>query len=277
MLIPLKPLLEKYNLNIKGVVQVGAHFAEEHDIYVQLGIKNIVYIEPCRDAYEKTVEKMIANGNVFFKYGINMSENMAKDMRRAYGGDGSKFWKSGVLSNDYPNGINVINYACGESESEMEMYVSHNNQGQSNSLLKPQLHTIQHPEVVFTDKELVAVMPLDNLGLMDNYNLLVMDVQGAEGLVLKGATETLKHIDCIYTEVNTDQTYEGNMLVGEMDEFLSEYGFVRVETLMPSPNWSWGDAVYVKMDKTDAAFNDMLEWANEYKVDYSKKWFLKNE
>ena len=73
-----------------------------------------------------------------------------------------------------------------------------------------------------------------------------MDCQGYEGEILKGATETLKHIDIIYTEINTGETYENNMLVTDMDKFLEPFGFVRVETFLPSPNWTWGDAIFVK-------------------------------
>lgn len=71
-----------------------------------------------------------------------------------------------------------------------------------------------------------------------------MDVQGYEGEVLKGATETLKGIDVVYTEVNRGSTYKGNALIEEIDEMLSE--FTRVETYWPSPNWTWGDACYVR-------------------------------
>ena len=39
MLISLKEVIQKYNLNIKGVVQVGCHWAEEHEMFVELGIK----------------------------------------------------------------------------------------------------------------------------------------------------------------------------------------------------------------------------------------------
>jgi len=208
MLIPLDEVVRKHGLNIKGVLQIGAHFGEEHDTYIRLGIKNIVYVEPCKPAYNKLLER--------FK-------------------DGSE---ADIL---------IWNVACGEEYGEMEMFVSHNNEGQSNSLLKPKLHLQQHPEVVFTDKEKVLVVPLDSLDIdMSKYNMLMMDVQGAEGLVLKGARETLKHIDIIYTEVNNGATYEGNMETDEMDAFLKEYGFVRVETLWASKNWTWGDAVYVK-------------------------------
>lgn len=227
MLIPLKDVINKYDLDIKGVIQVGAHYAEEHDIFVQLGVKNIVYIEPCKDAYEKMLTHIWGD---FVAVALLKFENHERIASITDGG-----------------GIITINTACGNEDTEIDMFTSNDNQGQSNSLLKPELHLRQHPEVRFTSIEKVKVIPLDKLTFKkENYNLLMMDVQGAEGLVLKGATETLKHIDIIYTEVNRGQTYEGNMEIDEMDEFLQPFGFERVETYWPSPNWTWGDAIYIK-------------------------------
>ncbi len=127
------------------------------------------------------------------------------------------------------------------------MFTSSNNQGQSNSLLQPNLHLTQHPEVIFNEIEKVNVYRLDSIIVnKEVYNLLVMDVQGAEGLVLKGATETLKYIDIIYTECNRGQTYEGNMEIDEMVEYLKPFGFVLKEVYWPSPAWSWGDCIFLK-------------------------------
>jgi FkbM family methyltransferase len=171
--------------------------------------------------------------------------------------------------------ILIFNCACGDEIIEQDMYVSNDNQGQSNSILKPHLHLKQHPEVRFTETEKVSVIPLDMLPFdRSNYNLLMMDVQGAEGLVLKGATETLKHIDCIYTEINRDFTYENNMLVEEMDEYLDNFGFTRTETKWASDNLSWGDAIYIKESEFDKALSDILKIADETKTDYSKKWYI---
>lgn len=208
MLIPLQEILTKHNLNPKGVIHVGAHWAEEHDDYLKCGIERFVYIEPCKEAFD------VMN-------------------KKAFG-----------RSDEY---VTLVNVACGAEEREMPMYVSHNNQGQSNSLLEPKLHIQQHPEVVFNDAEVVKVIPLDKLPIeKEKYDMLVMDCQGYEGEVLKGAIETLKHIDIIYTEVNRGQTYAGNMEIGEMTKFLAEQGFMDVEVYWPSPNWTWGDAVFIK-------------------------------
>ena len=76
------------------------------------------------------------------------------------------------------------------------------------------------------------------------FNFINMDVQGYELEVLKGGSETLKHVDYVYCEVNRDEVYENNAYIEELDEFLSEYEMDRVET-----DWSGGilgDALYVR-------------------------------
>lgn len=223
MMLPLQEVLNKYCICPKGVIHVGAHWAEEHEEYVRCGINRFTYIEPCKDAFYVLMKK----------FGFEYSENEYKHYSRGYG--------------DEKMNINLLNYACGEKEGDMTMNVSNDNQGQSNSLLKPLLHLQQHPEVIFDNKEIVRVQPLDYILFeKQNYDFLVMDCQGYEGQVLKGAVNTLKHIDIIYTEINRGQTYEDNMEIEEMDLFLDFHGFTRVETHWPSPNWTWGDAVFIR-------------------------------
>ena len=38
-------------------------------------------------------------------------------------------------------------------------------------------------------------------------------------------------------------------MVEDLDEFLSTYGFERVETEWPETYYSWGDALYIKKEK----------------------------
>ena len=79
---------------------------------------------------------------------------------------------------------------------------------------------------------------------MTLYNFLNIDVQGYELEVFKGAFESLKNIDYIISEVNRDEVYENCPHIDELDKYLSQLNFKRVET-----DWagnSWGDALYVK-------------------------------
>lgn len=214
MLIPLQDILSKYGIYPKGLIHVGAHWAEEHEDYLKCGIERFVYIEPCKEAFEVMCTKLNAG----------------------FIGSGTMY----LASKDFKT--LCFNFACGAKEEEIPMYVSHQNQGQSNSLLRPEGHLSQHPEIIFDDAEVVKVVTLDSLKVTGD--LLVMDCQGYEGEVLKGGVDTLKQVSMIYTEVNRGQTYAGNMEIEEIDELL--FDFKRVETFWPSPNWTWGDAVYIR-------------------------------
>jgi FkbM family methyltransferase len=139
------------------------------------------------------------------------------------------------------NDVNKFNCALGHEEGEFVMYLADNKQ--SSSLMEPKTHLKEHPSVLFVDTAIVEVKTLDSFDIT-SCNFLNMDVQGYELNVLKGGVDTLKHIDAVYTEVNTDELYTNNPLIEEMDEWLKEKGFIRVWTHI-TPN-HWGDALYVK-------------------------------
>lgn len=119
------------------------------------------------------------------------------------------------------------------------------NGGQSCSLLKPKDHLRILPWIKFDGEEEVLVVSLDGLGLKwTEYNFLYLDVQGYELEVLKGAEKTLAGIDFIFTEVNRAEVFEGCGQIGEVDAFLADQGFRRVET-----EWhggEFGDALYIR-------------------------------
>lgn len=52
MLIPLDGLHRKYDLDVNGILHVGAHHAEERKAYIDLGISNRVWIEANKDLYK---------------------------------------------------------------------------------------------------------------------------------------------------------------------------------------------------------------------------------
>lgn len=141
--------------------------------------------------------------------------------------------------------VTAFNLALGNETGTKEIYIETANQGQSCSLLEPGTHLKQYPSITFPDKEIVRINKLDNVEFdRTDFNMINIDVQGYELEVFKGAKETLKTIDIIYSEVNFEEVYKGCCLIGELDEFLKDYGFVRVLT-DDSPK-SWGDALYLK-------------------------------
>ena len=126
------------------------------------------------------------------------------------------------------------------------MYIDSNNQA-SSSLLKPKVHLTQYPHIKFEKESLINIDKLDNVINSNKYNFINMDVQGYELEALKGGGDCLNNIDYIKTEVNRDEVFDGCARIEELDEFLLNYGFIRVEATWDGV--TWGDAFYIKKMK----------------------------
>ena len=138
----------------------------------------------------------------------------------------------------------AYNFALGSQKSKMVLFREESNAGQSNSLLAPKLHLQQYPHIKFNSFREVDVVLLDNFDFSIDYNMINIDVQGFELEVFKGSVNTLKNIQYIFCEVNRAEMYEKCASVDQIDEFLGNFGFTRVET-----TWDgvlWGDALYIK-------------------------------
>lgn len=141
--------------------------------------------------------------------------------------------------------INIEQAVVSDKVENVTFNVSNN--GQSSSILEFGLHKQYHPSVYFIDKfECETKVLKDILPKYDiEYNFLNFDIQGAELKALKGMEEYLHKVDYLYTEVNSDKVYEGCALINELDDYLKQFGLIRMET-----KWTdckWGDAFYVKV------------------------------
>jgi FkbM family methyltransferase len=142
---------------------------------------------------------------------------------------------------NFESGVLLFNVACADYEGYAELYAEEANKGQSSSLLQPGTHLKHYPDITFDKKEKVKVIRLDSLELT-GYNFMNIDVQGAEGMVLRGGEKTLKGVDYVYTEVNTEDVYKGATQLHEMDALLKDFN--RVETYLTRQGW--GDAFYIR-------------------------------
>jgi hypothetical protein len=79
--------------------------------------------------------------------------------------------------------------------------------------------------------------------LEDEYNVLILDIQGAELLALQGLSSLLNNFNTIYTEVNEEELYSGCCKLEDLDSYLSSFGFKRkyISTLN-----GYGNALYIK-------------------------------
>jgi|GEM_PF-800025 FkbM family methyltransferase len=240
MLLDFESLLKVNHLSIKGIIHAGAHYGQEYDVYEKCGVEKVIFIEPCKDALDILKPKFSGNKKV-----------------------------------------SIFDCAVGSSDTIADMNVERRNKGMSNSLLKPKHHLSQYPEIIFNETEQVKVYKIDTLAFnREEYNLLYMDIQGYELEALKGAIETLKHIDAIYTEVNRHELYEGCAMIEQLDEYLVDFDRVFID-------WggrTWGDAFYVRKKKSRDKIVDVpsrfkLNMKFNYPLDNDKifeEWFSEN-
>ena len=64
MILDLKGIVKKYNLNINGVIHCGGHYGEEYDTYLELGINNQVWFEPQPEVFKIMESKLPNNENI---------------------------------------------------------------------------------------------------------------------------------------------------------------------------------------------------------------------
>ena len=87
---------------------------------------------------------------------------------------------------------------------------------------------------------------LEELNLSpSDFNILILDIQGAELLALEGATQLLNNLDAIYTNVHYQELFEGGALAEEVNQFLTDYQFDIVAEDTPY-HPAWGEAFYVR-------------------------------
>ena len=215
MLLDFEKIKEKYDMNIDGVIHIGAHHGQEHIRYINAGIKRVAYFEP--------VERV-------FKILVSNIKNIHE-------------------SNSIDCIATLYNFALGNDNTEVEMHIEANDKYGCSSILEP---SSNYSHIPFLKNETVFMKRLDDINLEGSFNFLNIDVQGYELEVLKGSKDTLKSVDYIMCEINrvTDRKkldYKNASLIEDVSAFLSEYNFKLVEE-----NWagvSWGDGFFIKQKK----------------------------
>lgn len=197
-------ILLEYKIHIFGSFHIGAHQCEELHFYNKLGLKPEDVV---------WIEAIPSKVNEAIKKGI-------------------------------PNVYNAV--ITDKDDEKIEFNISNN--VQSSSVLEFGTHSQEHPGVMYIDKINTQSMTVDTFFKKNNidaskYNFWNFDIQGAELMALKGATQSIKYAKAIYLEVNEKELYKKCGLITEIDTFLHKYNFKRVLTNITKHGW--GDALYV--------------------------------
>lgn len=240
MLIPIEKIL-KY-IQITSVIHIGAHLGEEAELYFLNGINNTLWIE--------------AN--------IDLMNQLKKNI--------SKYPSSSVLN------------AVLSKYDDQEVVFNISNSSMSSSILDLGYHKVTNPDISFVQIRKMNTITLNTLLSQNNipydkFEFLNVDIQGAELLMLEGATKILPYVKGIYSEVNFREVYKGCPRVSEIDSFLLKWNFRRIVTAWHEDS-GWGDAFYIKMNDSKLSH---LKYLILHKIDnlYSKRiiiylYFKKN-
>jgi FkbM family methyltransferase len=173
---------------INGLIHVGANTGQERALYATHGLR-VVWVEPIPDVFDTLVK------------------NLA----------------------DYPTQKAYRYLLTGEDGQEFTLNIS-NYDGVSSSILPLAQHREMWPDVDYLGQinivgtTLPAFLRKERLRLAD-YQALVLDTQGSEMLILKGAVEILGGFRFIQVEVPDFEAYAGCCLLPEMNEFMKSHGF----------------------------------------------------
>jgi FkbM family methyltransferase len=179
---------DKLLKNVVGVIHVGANTGQEIKLYAQYGL-SVVWIEPIPDVFEK------------------LQSNL-----------------TGV-----PGQIALKGLVTDLDDVEYHFHLANNN-GASSSILELDLHQDIWPDVAFEktiklySKTLTTLLKAHNINVSE-YDMLVIDTQGSELLVLKGAEAILHNFTYIQTEVPDFEAYKGCCQLKDLQLFLGKHGY----------------------------------------------------
>lgn len=179
---------DEFLKKISGVIHIGANIGHEINLYDQFSLK-VFWVEPIPKIF-------------------NVLENNIAP---------------------FPLQKAVKNLLSDVDGQDIEFKIA-NNDGCSSSMLDIAQHADIWPEVHFTESIKLKTLTLNTLVKqqkleMNDYQALVMDTQGTELLVLKGASEVLRNFKYIKTEAPDFEAYAGCCLVNDLTAFLDGQGF----------------------------------------------------
>ena len=190
--------LKKYNINIQGVIHIGAHECEEKGFYnniLKIDDNSIIWI----DGNKNKVEEMKRKGfsNIYEAVLDEKEEEVIFNIT-----DNSQ--ASSILSLNHEKGF--------YNNIQITKKINCNSETLTNFLKRIEKKA-------------------------ENYDFWNLDIQGSELFVLRGSKELLNNCKAIYTEVNSDYVYNNCGLISDLDNLLSSYGFVRLLTEWTEMKW----------------------------------------
>lgn len=199
--------LKNKNIPCNKLIHLGANFAQGRTEYIQNGVTDIMWVEAIPEIAQH-LKKTLAHTN------------------------------------------DTVIQACLSDipEQDVVFHVA-SNKGMSSSIFQFNKHKEKYPSISMTSDIMLKTNTLDNIilqnGILENfYNIMVMDLQGAELKTLIGSQKTINSIQSVVVEISKIELYEGAPLELEIDNYLKNLDFHRA--MDAYTEYGWGEALYIK-------------------------------
>jgi len=169
----------------------------------------------------------------------------------------------GELLNKQNDKIVCINVALSDKDEDDILIYPASNNFESSSLFKPNTHLSEFSWVEFGEPIKVNAKRLDSFPFHKNFDVLIMDVQGAEYKVLNGISN-FENIKLIILEYGIPDSYFGACSFQEINDLLSKAGFVYQESFSTYYNETtkayFANAVFLKIDGVQHMLDQTNPW-----------------
>ena len=200
LLHPVKRLVNKMSLLLygelhdylnkcRGVIHIGANIGQERHLYADRGLA-VLWIEPIPSVFATLVD------------------NIREEPRQR-----------------------AINALLLDKDDVEHVFHVASNDGASSSIFDFHMHSDIWPEISYVvdlrirSSTLPSVLRREGVELFE-YDALVLDTQGSELFVLKGAEPILGRFRYIQTEAADFESYRDGALASQITSFMKEHGFV---------------------------------------------------
>lgn len=192
----------------RRILHIGANHGQERDLYARHGLE-VLWIEALPEVHSKLAETLL----------------------------------------DYPGQKSALALLTDRDGDAVDFHVT-SNDGESSSVFRFKRHAEAWPDVKHVHTLKLMSLRLDTLLKKlgyppDYFDGAVLDVQGAELLVLQGGGVYLDQITWVQCEVVEFEAYEGACRLKELNHFLSAQGFSLVKKLLFSSVKYLGDTYEV--------------------------------
>lgn len=208
---------------VTSVLHLGAYNGSELPIYANIGVKKIVWVEANPELYKE------------LDYNVRESKSRYPDIENI-------MFNSLISDKD-------------DIETDFHLYYWQDNRGMSSIYEKTSgsagtMDAETNKKLYYKGTLKLNSVTVDTLlsrnDIDYDFDLLNMDLQGAELLASKGATKVLEKVKYINTEMTLfAHDYEGAAYYSELYEYLKQFGFVDIGQDLCGDG-SWGDAFLVR-------------------------------